>query len=151
MIVQYYIDNRNKLVNRVKYRVGGIENAEDVVQEAFARALQYISTYDHDKPFGAWFNTILNNATRDFKREYRDQGRTREVQEGDFEPVELPEWVDLDKMLVGRNEVHKDILTLHFKEGFTPADIVKITEYQKGQVHMCIRRFVNQIQGGLKV
>lgn len=74
-LTAYYEEKYDDLVRRFSYRSGGIHNAEDVVQEAFARACQYITSFDPaNREFGSWFNSILNNALRDFKREERSAG-----------------------------------------------------------------------------
>lgn len=81
-LTEYYEADRDALVKRVSHRVGGIPNAEDVVQEAFTRALVYIGSYDPlNSPLPAWFNTILVNATKDFLRQERDQGAIRVEEE----------------------------------------------------------------------
>ena len=77
VLTEFYAEQYDKLVKRVSYRAGGPANAEDVVQEAFTRALTYIDSFEPDRDaLGAWFNTILNNALKDFKKQERRQGAT---------------------------------------------------------------------------
>ncbi|MGH7444187.1 MAG: RNA polymerase sigma factor, partial [Longimicrobiales bacterium] len=40
------------------------EDAEDVVQEAFARTWRQLGRYDATRPFAPWFFTILRNVAR---------------------------------------------------------------------------------------
>ncbi len=40
------------------------EDAEDIVQEAFARAFQHLERWDPERAFAPWFFTILRNAAR---------------------------------------------------------------------------------------
>lgn len=44
------------------------EDAEDVVQDAFARAWRNLARYDATRPFAPWFFTILRNAARNARR-----------------------------------------------------------------------------------
>jgi len=42
----------------------GVEDAEDVVQEAFHRAVRSLADYDDRRPFSAWFYAIVRNVAR---------------------------------------------------------------------------------------
>ena len=42
----------------------GVEDAEDVVQEAFHRAVRGLGGYDDRRPFSAWFYAIVRNVAR---------------------------------------------------------------------------------------
>jgi len=44
--------------------VGTLEDAEDVVQEAFQSAFQHLDRFDQEQPFSPWFLTIVRNAAR---------------------------------------------------------------------------------------
>lgn len=44
------------------------EDAEDIVQETFARAWQQLGRYDAARPFAPWFFTILRNVARNASR-----------------------------------------------------------------------------------
>ncbi len=41
-----------------------LEDAEDIVQEAFHRAVRGLPDYDDRRPFNTWFYTILRNVAR---------------------------------------------------------------------------------------
>ena len=41
-----------------------VEDAEDVVQEGFHRAVRALDGYDDRRPFSAWFYTIVRNVAR---------------------------------------------------------------------------------------
>lgn len=45
--------------------------AEDLAQEAFARAFEHLSTYDEQRRFASWFFQILHNVTVDYLRRKR--------------------------------------------------------------------------------
>lgn len=44
------------------------EDAEDVVQEAFARTWRKLERYDPARPFAPWFFTVVRNAARNARR-----------------------------------------------------------------------------------
>lgn len=52
---------------------GDVTLAEDVVQEAFTRAVKYILLFDEEKGLmETWFNAILFNALRDIQKQERN-------------------------------------------------------------------------------
>jgi RNA polymerase sigma-70 factor (ECF subfamily) len=58
------------------------EDAEDIVQDAFARAWRQLVRYDAARPFAPWFFTILRNVARNarrFDRRWRVVSLTDEV------------------------------------------------------------------------
>ena len=49
-------------VFNVCYRVlGNRQDAEDLVQDAFVRAHNHLSSYDQERPFGPWMRTLAAN------------------------------------------------------------------------------------------
>lgn len=128
---QLYRDNYQSYVKRICNRVGGIHNAEDVVQESFTRALQYADSYDSSRSIERWFSTILQNAQRDFLREQRLLGMSLTHDEPDEE-------LSYDKIddtnLVARieaeidsyEEPHRGILHFLFVKGYKPLEVTHI-------------------------
>jgi len=50
----------------IAYRVvGNREDAEDVVQDSFIRALRYINGFDERQPFAPWLNRLIVNTALD--------------------------------------------------------------------------------------
>lgn len=52
------------------------EDAEDVTQEAFARAYNAIGSFKHDRPIENWLIRIAHNTFLDFKRKERRRPQT---------------------------------------------------------------------------
>ena len=114
-IYALYESDWDGFVKRISNRVGGAVNAEDVVQEAFTRALKYHKVFDSKRSLKKWFNTVLNNAAADFVREERDKGGVRYDED---EVVE--ETTDtLDKLMFDSEMVEKVIA--HIDELVDPA------------------------------
>lgn len=150
IIEEFYVENREKLVKRVSFRVGGVHNAEDVVQEAFVRALQYRSSFNPEvQEFGAWFNTILNNAARAFKREDKMEGMTTteltEPLEDDLAREVMSSTIE--KEIADWKPVQREALRLFFTLGYTAREISEIMPYKIGMIRFIVREFSTFMKG----
>ncbi|MEL7423474.1 MAG: RNA polymerase sigma factor [Bacteroidota bacterium] len=151
LLTNFYEEERGTLVKKLSRRAGSPENAEDVVQEAFTRALKYVDSYDKAKrEFGAWFNTILNNALRDFKRDEKNYGMSMEAAGGE-EEVEEPrldvrqERREVRDLIFQKGEVQQEILRLYYILNYTPKDIQAVTEHPRGTILSTITRFQQEV------
>jgi RNA polymerase sigma-70 factor, ECF subfamily len=57
-LVRRYIQRATVVARRL---TGNRHDTEDLVQDAFLRALDRISTFDNSRPFGPWFFRVLTN------------------------------------------------------------------------------------------
>ena len=133
IIEEHYKANYKRLVKMYSYRAGGVQDAEDVVQDAYTRALMYIDNPERIQVFNRWFISILKNALEDHLRHYK-RGQ----------PESLPEEEELTPTLCGKErgvflkEIKKklkefdqptqEVLTLYFLFGYSPRNISKIVE-----------------------
>jgi len=139
-----YKKNFDKLVKKISFRAGGLTNGEDVVQEAFARALQYMDSFDPNrKPLEAWFNTILNNACRDFKRETMMDGMAREPLTATLDnSMFQDEMIQVvEKEINSRNPREAEALWLFLVLGYTVKEVVAVTEYTSNTVSVLVCNF----------
>jgi len=153
IIEAYYRENHKKLFKIVARRFGNNSHlAEEAVQEAFTRALRSIALYDPSKPFSAWFNTILNNAVNDLKREEMNKGATKSTEEleniaDDKIKDDFAYWSQLkDKIKVDIEKVvnpgHKDILRFYFLCGMKVNEIHEAIEgFTYKAILMTVLRF----------
>lgn len=152
LIEQHFNNEYRTLYKRVSRRAGGPYNAEDVVQEAFARALKYLPAFNPEKKeFGAWFNTILNNALHDFKREEMTYGMCLEFDEEliDGEPMSQTDKGLIEKIhqLMDEKPEHiAELLHLSFDFGYKPSEIAEITDSTSGVVRVTIARFKDEVR-----
>jgi RNA polymerase sigma-70 factor (ECF subfamily) len=65
VLVQRYLPQAQVLARRLMHDP---EDAEDLVQDAFLRALERIATFDVSRAFGPWFNRLLINTGIDQRR-----------------------------------------------------------------------------------
>lgn len=148
---KFYEVERDNLLRRLNYGAGSPSNAEDVLQEAFVRALIYWDTFDPErKELGAWFNTIMRNALRDFKREEWLFGMGEEFDEEQYDPQEMPvnesELVKkIYEMVDGKIDDHQEILLLYFEKHYSPKDIANITNFKVKTIKQVVWRFKNEV------
>src|SRR3972149_7707806 len=160
-IEKFYVDNRSRLVNIVYNRVGGAAQAEDVVQDAFERALRYNRSFEPDKQLlGAWFNTILSNALRDFQRSERLMGMSVEYVEEMDEAAPMLEWegnmLDIvQDEIKARSVFVRQALFLYFFKQYKPREIAQILDISSNYISVCVNQFKKEMAdkygGGLCV
>jgi len=66
----------------IAFRImGNREDAEDVVQDAFIRALRYIRAFDEQQPFAPWLNRLVVNTALDARARREREATEPEVGE----------------------------------------------------------------------
>lgn len=109
-----------------------VEDTEDLVQDAFVRALERIDRLGAGSQFGPWFYRLLVNAALN-RRKYLARRRTAQLPEGlkaaenpaaDTERAELRR--RLQQAVKGLPAELEAVLILHDLEGFTHPEIGKI-------------------------
>lgn len=148
LIEQFYKDNYSTLVKRLNRRAGGRENAEDVLQEAFLRALKYGGSFNPERQeLGAWFNTIMNNTLVAHQRIVMLDGMSTSYDEAVHE--ECYECDAEEKLLIGeiiehieeRDERHRNILHLFFICGYKVKEVQEVVGGGYKGIQMLIHRF----------
>lgn len=146
VIEKHYAENYKKFVKTILRRAGSWENAEDIVQESYSRALQYTSSYDQSRPFDGWFITILNNTLRRYKSDERKLGMSTEYEEERDEGFVLDDWAG-DLIVRISQDIHKqpdpyrDIYRLYFLKQYTPREIVMVLDVTSDTVRSAVKRF----------
>jgi len=151
ILAEFYKERREDLLRRLNYGAGSPEAAEDVLQEAFVRALIYWDTFNPEhKELGAWFNTIMRNSLRDFKREEWLFGMGEEFDEELCDPQEMPinesELVKkIYELVDDKIADHQEILLLYFEKHYSPKDIANITEFKVKTIKQVVWRFKTEV------
>lgn len=149
ILEQHYRDNLVVLRKRMTFRVGGDSAlGEDVVQEAYAKAIRYLGGYDPKQEFGAWFNSILNSTLKDIQKKERGKG----VMFADIS-VEPDGDMTITKndlaSTIGREGVrNRYILTMFFYEGFKTRQISEFLDINHNTVRQIIKRFGEKFLAG---
>ena len=144
----HYRANRFKLVKRMSFRAG--DYAEDVVQEAYARALKYISSYKPEFSLDAWFSRILNNAFKEHKNSEKGFANVSfEEEEQDGIPCNrFAESVvaEIYELISTKSVVSMEVLNYHFRFGYTAKEIQEISDYSYSNCHQIISRFRQELR-----
>lgn len=149
VIEEHFRQHRQKLVKLMTFRAGSPEAAEDIVQEAFYRALRYHRSCRPEE-FNNWFNAIMFNALRDYKRE--EAGRSEdEFVEGEEEGQPCPAFHgqverEVHALIAAKPDVQREVLELHVQHGFTARDIADITPHSYANCHKIIQRFREELR-----
>lgn len=123
---------RKTVIKTAQYRVGA-DDAEDVAQEAFARAFRYLRTLRHPEQFGPWLMQIVRNVCHEWQAE-RAAIRIQETDIGGWHDVLageagirlfLEDGMDLRSLLDAIPRGFSEILRWHYLQGFTATDIAR--------------------------
>jgi RNA polymerase sigma-70 factor (ECF subfamily) len=101
---------------------GNIHEAEDAVQEAWARALASFETWSGEAAFGLWFRAIAAHVAVDIVR--RDARIAGELDaERGIAADEASDRLDLESAILSLAPGYRAVLVLHDFEGFTHEEI----------------------------
>ncbi len=148
-IETYYRENYKERLKFARKRVGGynLALAEEAVQEAFARALRYFSTYDAEEDFDKWFGKILVNCINDIKRIEGDSGVSRDEFSNDYiANIHFnKEVVELFEKETPRNQ---EILNMYFFYGYKSREVAEFMHISHDSVRDIIRTFRKRVRSG---
>jgi RNA polymerase sigma-70 factor (ECF subfamily) len=136
-LVQAYMRQAFQLAYRV---VGHREDAEDLVQEAFLAAYQYLDSYDATRAFGPWLMRIVLNRGSNLRR-----SRARRETEPETDAVSpAPSALDESERAEAREQLaramemlserQRMIVTLFDVDGLTSTEIGEMIDLSPGTV-----------------
>lgn len=128
-----------------------VEDAEDVVQEAFHRAVRALADYNIDRPFGAWFYTIVRNVARSA---ISKDGRRAALApftalESDPPAPASPDSViyqDLERAIEALPQMQQACVRLCDVEGFTSIEAGRMLDITEGTVRAHLHRARQQLR-----
>ena len=128
-------------VFQVAYRVvGHREDAEDLVQDCFIAAYQYLDSFDETRPFGPWITRIVLNRGANLRRSRARRAMEPETDAVSTAPSALDEATrteareKLAEVLAGLNERQRVIVTMFDVDGMTSTEIGERLELAPGTV-----------------
>jgi RNA polymerase sigma factor (sigma-70 family) len=147
----YYRENYDALVKRLSYRLGTRENAEDAVQEAFARAIKYFESCNID--FDRWFKVLLANVVKAAQNDLRMAGLAKSIDDSleELEPI-VPDHVKdlfrnhMDRLANGKASFTKEIIRLHILFGYNSKEIAGLVGLTNGSVRNVLTDFTKEVQ-----
>ncbi|HEX9484304.1 MAG TPA: sigma-70 family RNA polymerase sigma factor [Gemmatimonadaceae bacterium] len=136
-LVHAYMRPAFQLAYRV---VAHREDAEDLVQEAFLAAYQYLDSYDAGRPFGPWLMRIVLNRGANLRRSRARRSTEPEVDAVSPAPSALEESERSDtramltRAMAMLSERQRLIVTLFDVDGLTSTEIGEMLELSPGTV-----------------
>lgn len=139
-----------------RYLDGDRTDAEDVVQEAWIRASEKLSTFRWEASLRTWLVGIAINCARNRARS-RGAAAARDVDLGDI--VELPAasaatdvaLYDMERAVARLPEGYREVLLLHDVFGYTHDEIARMLGVESGtsksqlsRARSSVRRWLNQ-------
>ena len=151
-LVHAYMRKAFQMAYRV---VGHREDAEDLVQESFLAAYQYLDSFDVERPFGPWLNRIVLNRGANLRR-----SRTRRQTEPEMDAVSpAPSALDestrsetrelLNRALATLSDRQRLIVTLFDVDGLTSTEIGERLELAPGTVRWHLHEARRVLRGAL--
>ena len=129
--------------------------AEDLAQEAFARAFSRLASYDPERRFAAWFLQIVRNVTIDHLRRKRlDAVSLDQLGEagyagppgGSADPSPYLQAARgqlaraIDRAVQRLRPEYREVIVLHYQEGLTNLEIAEILALPAGTVKTHLHR-----------
>lgn len=152
LIENHYRENFGKLVKIFANRAGGAYNSEDVVQEAFERAIRYQNSFDPERQeFGGWFNGIINNSLREFKIAERRLGMGVEYNEDMDDVIPLMEWEEdlienVKEDIAKKPEAVRQALYLYIFQQYKPREIAQIVDMSNAYIRTSVKEFKQEMR-----
>lgn len=147
MLEDYYKENKRMLLGKIGGRGIRPQDRNDVLQETFTRALKYYHTYNKDNsPLGAWLNTLMNNAIKDFKKAEKLRGMStanyeEEPLTGDDLQLNSLLCSNIEEELKGKDPIHRNIIYLSLIKGLTFRDIAEVLNVSRCYAHKVVTKF----------
>ncbi len=144
-LTEIFEDKYDDLVRIYKSRAGE-NDVEDVVQEAFYRALHYKDSFNNKFiSLENWLTSIMNNCLRDMLREKRDGSAMHDSEHDPEIEDRCPSDVELEEQILkdieSKSGNTRQILWLYFVMGNKSEDIAKVLGNSPLAVYSAVRNF----------
>ena len=143
--------------------VGNAEDARDLTQETFIRALRALDTFDITRPFRNWLFRIASNLAIDHHRRVRLRTVSINIDDDDVSGLRSPVLVDegalpdevhergrLSEKLAGLVErlspVYKQVIHLRHREQLSYEEIAQVLDIPLGTVKARLHRAHNRLR-----
>ena len=149
-IEQHFKDNRTRHIKWLTRAAGSVEDAEDIHQEAYARALRYRASCRPGET-NRWIDRIIHRCLIDKMNDNKGHlaEELDELTAGTIDCPTYPNRVleEVYALISTKIPAHQEILNLHFKMEYSPRDIAHITEYPYQTCYKAISRFREELRG----
>lgn len=154
-----YTKYLRRVYTYVYYRVGNVDEAEDITESVFLHALVHLDRYqDRGIPFSAWLLRIAHNLVANW---HRNSNRRRTVgldsavalHDNSPTPEETVESMEdireLRRVLATLPEERQQALILRFAEGMRHKEIGQVMGKSAGAVKVLVHRSLISLHRGL--
>jgi RNA polymerase sigma-70 factor (ECF subfamily) len=151
-LVRTYMRHAFQMAYRV---VGHREDAEDLVQESFLAAYQYLDSFDIARPFGPWLIRIVMNRGANLRRARARRQMEPETDAVSTAPSALEESTRtemrevLTQAMATLSERQRLIVTLFDVDGLTSTEIGERLELAPGTVRWHLHEARRVLRGAL--
>lgn len=157
-IEKCFREHWDEFIKKINRRCVNLADAEDVVSEAFRRAIQYRDTYNPEKQaVHVWLFTIVLNAYHDYVADLFKRGMTVpatdehiEAYDNDFDSLTMADQI-VDEIGLLSDGPAKECLSMYFVLGMTPREIASIMPVKPKFVVNHVHRFKNSVVDKLKL
>lgn len=141
---QLYRDNKKRYVRKIYPYVHNQEVCEDIVQEAFSKAISKLHTYNPKRGgLSTWFNSVLFSVLWNYKRSLRKDPTMVNILDY-LECDELCYYEDrelfdiIDKV---KNRMHQKVLVSNFVLGYSHQETATNLNITQDNVRKIVQRF----------
>jgi len=144
----------DRVYRHMYYRVGNIQDAEDLTQQVFLRAWQAIGRYKKtSSPFPAWLMRIGHNLVIDFYRSKKDKAYLDfEIAASDsYSSPERVAEIEFDQRQLRRAILRlpadqQQVILMSFIEGFSYAEIASTLGKSQGAIRVIQHRALKKMR-----
>lgn len=153
--VRTFVERYQGMVFGLCYRMlSHREDAEDVAQEVFVRAIRHLAGWDSERRLKPWLLTIAANRCR---TELRKRSRLPVLTEfeaesahvePDGESLALSE--EIQRAVDGLPESHRTCFILFYQQGLSCAEVAEVMAHPVGTIKIWLHRARRELAGALR-
>jgi len=154
LLVEEY---KNPVYNLAYRMTGNSEDADDLTQETFIRAYQYLWQYDTSRKFFTWLYTLALNLIRSHLRKKNKYNKSSEelsehlfADKNPSPETKLIETQEISVCLLRLEYESRALLIMKFHQGLTFEEIAQITGKSLSAVKMSVYRGLEKLKELLK-
>lgn len=122
------------------YHLKSVADTEDIFQTVFLKYLLYEGTFDSMEHEKAWFIRVSINACKDYLRSLFRHGALSLEDLAEEAAFVLPEQHEVLDAVLALPVKYKDVIYLHYYEGYSVAEIGRILGKKENTVYSLLAR-----------